>query len=551
MNQKKNVLFILVDEKAFPFVYESAALAQWRQEYLQSEAFLRTNCMEMLKHYAGSTACCPSRATLFTGQYPPLHGVTQTNGVAKRSIDPNMPWLDQNTAPTIGDIFKANGYKTFWKGKWHMSFEDLLVPGTTTESIVSYDPTTGIPDPTYNSYYLKANRLEKYGFDGWVGPEPFGVSPNNTGQISRTQTGGRDPIYSQEAINILNELKCCPIPWLLVLSLVNPHDIVFYGSYTANLPGLNFELDTTLPTIPPPPSFDEDLSTKPSAQASYRIVYDEMLQPISDQQTYRQLYMTLQKKVDDQIYAVLQALKSNQRMYENTLVVFTSDHGDLMGAHGGMSEKWHNMYEESIHVPFLIHNPKYFTQYHSTSNTTSHVDVIPTLASLVGIDLNATISCLNNDNFVDAKNLVGKTMYMEFDTSVNYQYDTTRLTEPLYFYTIDNPSSGLYQVNALTKKPYSSVVQPNGVEAIITYYNGDLYKYAIYFDPTNPNTPNEYEMYNLTSDPYEMTNLAYSGNSTTATQTIQGALNVLLLQQRAIKKIVPNNLTNPLPPALQ
>ena len=42
--------------------------------------------------------------------------------------------------------------------------------------------------------------------------------------------------------------------------------------------------------------------------------------------------------------------------YENTIIIFTSDHGDLLGAHGGLHQKWYNMYEESIHVPLLIHN---------------------------------------------------------------------------------------------------------------------------------------------------------------------------------------------------
>jgi arylsulfatase A-like enzyme len=73
--------------------------------------------MVFTRHYAGSTACSPSRATLFTGQYPSLHGVTQTQGIAKKSQDPDMFWLQPNTVPTMGDYFKQAGYQTFYKGK--------------------------------------------------------------------------------------------------------------------------------------------------------------------------------------------------------------------------------------------------------------------------------------------------------------------------------------------------------------------------------------------------------------------------------------------------
>ncbi len=86
--------------------------------------------LEFHRHYAGSTACTPSRATLFTGQYPSLHGVTSTDGVAKQNTDPGMQWLDPNTVPTLGDWFRAGGYQTHYRGKWHVSFADLTTPGS-------------------------------------------------------------------------------------------------------------------------------------------------------------------------------------------------------------------------------------------------------------------------------------------------------------------------------------------------------------------------------------------------------------------------------------
>jgi hypothetical protein len=89
LRQKPNILFIMVDQQRYPVIYENEELRSWRKEYLNAETILKTKGMEFKNHYAGSTACCPSRATLYTGQYPSLHGVTETDGAAKGAYDAN------------------------------------------------------------------------------------------------------------------------------------------------------------------------------------------------------------------------------------------------------------------------------------------------------------------------------------------------------------------------------------------------------------------------------------------------------------------------------
>ena len=81
--KKPNILFLMVDQERFPTIYETKELQEWRKENLVAQELLRKYGMEFLNHYVGSTACAPSRATLYTGQYPSLHGVTQTPGAAK------------------------------------------------------------------------------------------------------------------------------------------------------------------------------------------------------------------------------------------------------------------------------------------------------------------------------------------------------------------------------------------------------------------------------------------------------------------------------------
>jgi choline-sulfatase len=159
----------MVDEMRYPPIYESAATKAFRQQYLLTQNLLRQHGVEFHRHYAASVACSPSRASIYTGHYPSLHGVTQTTGAAKESFDPDVFWLDPNSVPTFGDYFRAAGYNTFLKGKWHASDADMVIPGT-HDQLVSYDPNTGAPDPSKEALYLEADRLDRFGFSRWIGP---------------------------------------------------------------------------------------------------------------------------------------------------------------------------------------------------------------------------------------------------------------------------------------------------------------------------------------------------------------------------------------------
>src|SRR5262245_47598316 len=109
---RPNVLLIMTDQERYPPPYEQDALARFRQEQLPARVAIRESGVEFHRHYAGSCACLPSRATLFTGQYPSLHGATQTDGLAKKNTDPAMNWLDPDGVPTLGDWFRAGGYES-------------------------------------------------------------------------------------------------------------------------------------------------------------------------------------------------------------------------------------------------------------------------------------------------------------------------------------------------------------------------------------------------------------------------------------------------------
>lgn len=579
MKNRPNFLIIMVDEERFPPIYESKEVRKWRKKNLIFHELMRKNGLEFMRHYIGSAACSPSRTTLFTGQYPSLHGVTQTTGAAKGAFDPDVFWLDSSTVPTMGDYFREAGYQTFYKGKWHISDEDILIPGT-HNAFPSYNSVTGVPVPEKERIYLEAEGLRDYGFTGWIGPEPHGTAPRNSGSSASVGLSGRDVVYSQEAVQLIKELDKRKSkddkPWLMVTSFVNPHDIALFGEITERLPQYNFEVDDDVPNIPPPPTLHESLATKPDCQESYRKVYPKVFQPTPNNDFYRRLYYQLHKNADEQALKVFKTLQESS-FYENTIILFTADHGDLMGAHGGLHQKWYCAYEEVVHVPFIIHNPRLFKKRKKVKELTSHVDIIPTLLGLAGIDVKKVQRNLRKSHN-EVHPLVGKDLSSFILSGCKDEFPT----EPVYFMTDDDVSKGLNQVGLLG--PYSAVVQPNHIETVVAFVKGkdgkELWKYSRYYD--NPQfwsdpgvedvvteeapcqlergneelaicvtttkterLPDQFEMYNLSADPLETVNLAYPSNQTAESIKMEKFLAALLDEECQKKRLMPTSGTVP------
>jgi arylsulfatase A-like enzyme len=82
MTRRPNVLVILTDQLRYPPPYESEELAAYRRKHLPGMERLRQNGVSFRNHNPMAAACAPSRASLLTGQYPSLHRVTQTDGIA-------------------------------------------------------------------------------------------------------------------------------------------------------------------------------------------------------------------------------------------------------------------------------------------------------------------------------------------------------------------------------------------------------------------------------------------------------------------------------------
>ncbi len=586
LRRRPNFLIIMVDEQRHAPFYESAALARWRQENLPAQNFLRGNGYEFTHHHVMSVACQPSRASIYTGQYPSLHGIAQTSGAAKSAIEEDLYWLDPTTVPTLGWWFRNAGYDTYWKGKWHISDADLYQPG-------SYNPLPsytdiGTRDPYLEDIYLESERLESYGFTGFIGPEPHGSNPLNSGS-SGPLGRGRDEVYADLGVEQLQQLRRNDKPWLLVTSFVNPHDITLWGNYTlaGDLSGAqgSFYLAEQLIGSNVPrdlftndyfTSASEDLSTKPDAQASFVARYPDGFQPLMNNEQYHRFYYQLQKNVDQQIQRVIDALTDDSRQYRDTIVIYLSDHGEMLGAHGGMFQKWHSAYEEMLRVPFIFHNPRLFPEAQSSDILTSHADLLPTMLGLAGLDEKVLAKRLNQSH-TQVRRLVGR----DLSPVLLGERSPERLRDdPVYFMTDDQPFKGDNAISALGL-PYQPVDQPNCVETVVAYLptgdNGAMerWKYSRYWDnpafwttpgvqdvqtfipgpvnlpgnrvaqttvktmnPTNGQIAppvDQFEMYNVTTDPGELTNL-YGNSAYSDTQQI---LANTLSRERTTKRLSP------------
>ncbi|KQH76891.1 hydrolase [Mycobacterium gordonae] len=449
MSDRPDIVIVMTDEERAVPPYESDELLAWRQQTLTGRRWFDEHGVNFTRHYTGSLACVPSRPTIFTGQYPDLHGVTQTDGIGKRFDDSRLRWLRAGEVPTLGNWFCAAGYDTHYDGKWHISHADLEDPATGGSLATNDDD--GVVDQAAVQRYLDADRLDAYGFSGWVGPEPHGAGNANSGYR-------RDPLIADRVVAWLEDRyarrragdAAAQRPFLLVASFVNPHDIVLFPAWVRRSPIQPSPLDP--PQVPPPPTADEDLSTKPAAQIAFREAYYSGYGPspaISrsykrNTQRYRDLYYRLHAEVDTPIDRVRRAVTDGGS--DNAVLVRTSDHGDLLGAHGGLHQKWFNLYDEATRVPFVIARiGANATGARSVAAPTSHVDLVPTLLGAAGVDVEAVAKQLA-ESFSEVHPLPGRDLMPVVDGA---PADEDRA---VYLMTRDNVLEGDTGASALSRQ---------------------------------------------------------------------------------------------------
>jgi arylsulfatase A-like enzyme len=342
-----NILVIVVDQLRAPqWFTASPALARM----LPNISRLRGEGVSFERHYTASNDCTPARSTLLTGLYTHQTGCMITGG---STLDPGFP--------TWGTMLREHGYGTWWFGKWHLTHGDNR---------------WRLP--------LDAGSLEPYGFSGGTYPSPDG----GPGQGWRV-----DPHVADQFERWFAENGDSPEPWCTTVSFVNPHDIAWWHKWSERVPA-----ERSAPALVRglPPNYETpemlEAHNKPLLQLSLQQTAANSFGPVpftgpdvSEAWTpFFDLYVKLQRTVDAHVGRVLGALESRPDVAANTIVVFTSDHGEY-GASHGLRGKGAGAYEEAIRVPLIVKDPRgALTAATSRPRTqlTSSVDVAPLLLSV-------------------------------------------------------------------------------------------------------------------------------------------------------------------------
>lgn len=330
-----NVIFIMTDQQS-----ADALSCRMGDRYLKTPALdrLAARGTFFTRAYAANPLCMPARNAIFTGRYPHETGVTD-------NAEMRSGWtLDDKVFTSMGTYFRRAGYDTAYYGKWHLCYAEKQV-------------------------------------------EAHGFASLKTGNIDATSADYATKFLAQKHEK----------PFLLVVSFLNPHNVceLARGQELNNGPiGAPPPVDQR----PPAPANLAPPKNEPDSMTRIRAGYHANPQfPVGNfspemWQALRWGYYRLIEKVDAEIGRVLAAVKA-AGLEENTLIVFTADHGECAGAHG-LNQKT-VLYEESARVPLIVSLPGQKTGRTSEVFANTGLDILPTMFEVSGVARNPKLSGLS------------------------------------------------------------------------------------------------------------------------------------------------------------
>lgn len=451
------------------------------------------------QYYTNTSPCSPSRSVMYTGQHTMRTQVTANLGA------PPFPTLNKEL-PTLGHVFRELGYHTAYKGKWHLS-EIKDGPGL-----------------MYGSYPSRASALEDYGFSEY----------NLTGDVHGSVWQGHiaDRMVSGEACQwLMRTSQKLEQPWFLAVNFVNPHDIMFFST------GEKQERSRTNPMFMAPlrpaphaPLYRKDwsqvglpasfhketLEDKPWCHRSYAQVIDTLYGHIDrdDEAAWlanQSYYFNCLRDVSRQADQVLQALEESGQL-DNTIIVYTADHGEMAGAHG-LRQKGPMVYKENSRVPLIVSHPDLGGGGRTVDNLASTVDLLPTLVGLAtegqgktdtpGVDLSPALTGQSTER--DRQGLL-------------FAYGVTLYTDPITTERLVKDGDEITPLRLMSEFLKQLRLGPElGNRGLHRGVFDGRYKFARYFSPDSHHTPkdwdtllthNDLELYDTHSDPDELVNLA-------------------------------------------
>ena len=317
--------------------------------------------------FCAQPVCTPSRGSLMTGTYPHTHGSIDNNYILTEDI------------PTLAEILKPHGYNCGYIGKWHIGREVHPQRGfdefwRSTEA--HYASLEDREQGWYSSYhhFLASNGFVPAGEE----KKPFAFPSFSRYEAARMPERFSKPAYeAQQAEEFF--LRHHEEPFLLTINFLEPHD-PYFGPFDDMYDPGQIELPANYDAIEDPLYPDH---IKRRIHNFSETFYEDV--KTKDQKALKGLiarYLGNVSLVDKYVGKILESLNSFG-LAENTIIVYTSDHGDMLGSHHLVEKRV--MFEEALKVPFLIHHPGMDFSASMYDDLTSNVDVVPTLLDMAGV----------------------------------------------------------------------------------------------------------------------------------------------------------------------
>ena len=344
--QPLNVLFILTDDQA-PYTVAAHGYEGISTPTLDSLAANGMSFTYVFNQGSWSGAvCAPSRRMINTGRH-----------LYHTGLDPRK--AHQAEYPTFGETFRSAGYDTFQTGKWHLPMKVWEKSFTHGKAVfkggMSRHEKGGQWDATFSNYDASKQGKEKF--------TDYKPGRHTTDEIAAA------------AVEFLQGRNDADKPFMMYVAFLAPHDPrQAPQEYLDRYPPKDIETPEAFMPYHP---FDQgDYYLRDEVLAGFPRSEKVVRENISD-------YYAMVTQIDDQVALILQALEDSGQA-DNTLVIFTSDHGLALGRHGLMGKQ--NHYDHSIRAPFIVKGPG-VPQGTEVPGMFYLNSVFPTAAELAGLEV--------------------------------------------------------------------------------------------------------------------------------------------------------------------
>ncbi len=466
MPEVPNLLFIFTDEQRYDTLGAcgNAKIDTPNLDRLAAEAFL------FERTYVTQPVCTPSRSTLLTGLWPHTNGCTRNNTPLPAEV------------ACLPEMLPPGRYATAYHGKWHLGEEIFAQHG--------FAEWRSIEDLYAPHYSPGRDRSARSSYHHWL--VKHGHTPDNVERevFSRPYTSrlpealGKPAYVAGEASRFIREHR--DEPFVLYVNFLEPH-MPFFGPRDAQYDPAAVELPANFDA---PPTEDQPLKTR-----LFRRFYAEHGHsglPLRTEADWRRMvanYWGLCSLVDTHVGTILEALE-RCGLAERTIVVYTSDHGDMMGSHRLIAKC--TQFEEAVRVPLLVRLPGQHRQKR-VAPPVSQIDLVPTLLDLMGVEPPEALQGTSLRPLMEGGRSDAGEVFIEWN-GPNTGVTADRMGPPnVPPELVELAGAPADQIAAAFGDPVRTVVTPDGWKL-------------------NCSPLGEHELYHLSDDPLELRNLFWQSS---------------------------------------